>query len=97
MKQTAKLRIRRYGVSESIAWQQEPTEGYIYIDDIKNNYFYKLEDVAKDIWMCIVAGNDVQEMCSIISKSYGTSVEVVAKDLTDFLSQLEFKEIILPL
>jgi len=91
------METQRYSISNSIAWQQEPTKKFVYINDIKNNYFYKLEDVAKEIWLNMAQGMNVPEICEALSQQFDASMETLEKDVRDFLTLMQFKEIILPL
>lgn len=80
--------------AKSVAWQVEPTRGYIYVNDIKNGFFYKLETVAKEIWILISQGKSVNEICSQLSEHYIIDYEILVRDVQDFIDDMQFKEII---
>ena len=37
-----------FKISSVVAWQVEPSENYVYIQNVSNGYFYELDIVGSD-------------------------------------------------
>ncbi len=77
-----------------IAWQKQPTEGYIYINNLKNDTFILLEDIGEEIWSLINENKKIDEMIIIISNKYNVSKEVVEDDVNEFIIELLDKGVV---
>lgn len=76
----------RYKSTFHIAWQREQTTDIVFIKDYEKQEFVILEDVSKDIWMGIVAGLSVEDICKQILSDYeGSDENTVESDIYEFI------------
>lgn len=76
----------RFQTTYNIAWQKNMIDGSIYILDYSANEFTLYNDVAKEIWNCIIQGLTVKEITEFIMENYeGATSKEVRNDVEDFI------------
>lgn len=76
----------RYRITFNIAWQREQTTDIVFIKDYERQEFIILEDVSKDIWMGIVNGLSVKDICKQILLDYeGSDENTIKGDINEFI------------
>lgn len=77
-----------FQISNSLAWQVEQTNNYVYIIDLANQQIYKFNDVAGDIWKLICDKKNRDEIYKEISLVYNVDINEVKEDIDDFITEL---------
>lgn len=70
----------QYKITFNIAWQREQTTDIVFIKDYEKQEFIILEDVSKDIWLGILNGLSVENICKQILSNYEVTDESMVKD-----------------
>lgn len=86
--------IQKFRVVSSVAWQQEKTNGYIYVYDQKTKSYFLLEGTGKDIWLGIVKGMTLQELLEKISYKYNVGKDIVIDDIHELINAMLLKGLI---
>lgn len=77
-----------FSISNTVAWQVEHTNQYVYVMDLNSQQVYKFNDIAGDIWKMISEQislyNIYKEICSI----YDVTFNEVQEDVDNFIIQL---------
>lgn len=75
-----------YDTTYNIAWQREQVNDIVFIRDYSTDEFVILEDVAKDIWMGIVAKKTIEEISNDLLNIY-SDIELsdALTDVTEFV------------
>lgn len=78
-----------YMFSNTIAWQIEKSEGFVYILDVKNDKTYYLDGVSKDIWMCIDSVLSFENLVKNLQVKYnGVPFETLKQDSSELITNL---------
>ncbi|MCL1935465.1 MAG: PqqD family protein [Defluviitaleaceae bacterium] len=77
-----------FEITNNVAWQLEPIENFIYIYNIKDNYYIYLEDTAKEIWHLICDKNTTEEIAKKISEKYQVEFIEVLEDTKETIQDL---------
>ena len=82
-------------ISERVAWQEEQTLGYVYVLDVEKNVYYKLQDIAREIWLEICDKKNSAQICGKIIEKYNLDEDTVKTDVSSFVQNLVLKDLIL--
>ena len=72
-------------ISPKVAWQLEPSEAFVYIQDASNGNFFELEDVGKDVWLAIVSNKSLCQIEQDIATLYNISVDEIDQDIKELI------------
>lgn len=84
----------KYVICNSIAWQEEKTEGFIYIRDLKRAKYYYFDGISREIWLFIVAGYTENMIIDTLVEKYSIDSDTLIIDVKEFLDELLDSEII---
>lgn len=88
---------KRYTTCMNIAWQYEPKEEIIYIQELRSNEFYTLENSSISIWYMLVQEKNIKEIIESISNEYEIDYDISKSDVINFINQLLQKGFIVSL
>lgn len=81
-------------ISKNVAWQKEPTENFIYLNNVNTDTYYSFSDVAGEIWICIVEGQDYVHIVQFLIDKYGENDGTIKRDVMEFVEVLVEKGLI---
>jgi ABC-type molybdenum transport system ATPase subunit/photorepair protein PhrA len=82
------MKNNRYTYMNSISWQLEPTENYVYILNNEIGKYYLLENVGKEIWLCIDKKYSFDEIVNKLSSIFNIDKNILVNDTKDLLNNL---------
>lgn len=85
---------KTYNVKINVAWQEEKTNGKIYIKELKTRSFFYFDEVSKDIWLLMNNGSGNEEIKKKLMSKYDVDYDVVSDDVEDFIQDLVAKDIV---
>lgn len=83
-----------FEISLKVAWQIEPSENFVYIQNVSKGIFYKLENVEKDIWLAIVAKKSLLEIEESIALLYDIAIIEIEQDIKEFVLAMALNDLI---
>ena len=83
-----------FKISSVVAWQVEPSENYVYIQNVSNDYFYELDSVGSDIWLGIAADKSLLQIEHDIARIYNTLVAEISQDIKQFILKMISNDLI---
>ena len=94
-KQSCKWKMNiEFKISSVVAWQVEPSENYVYIQNVSNGYFYELDSVGSDIWLGIAADKSLLQIEHDIARIYNTLVAEISQDIKKFILKMISNDLI---
>ena len=82
-------------ISKSIAWQIEQSKGFLYIYDIISHNYFKLDGLAKEIWLLLCEKKTIEEIVQSLSKIYQLdNIIEFEQDVKEFVNDLLINNLI---
>ena len=89
------MRENKFEITFNIAWQRELVNDFVYIYNLNKNEFILLENMSKDIWMMLIEEKrNINDIVLRIYDEYDIELNVLEKDIEDFIDELEYLKII---
>lgn len=85
---------KKYKIADTISWQIEKSEDFVYILNHTNNQYYELKDVGKEIWLLICQQLDKEEILETLLKKYRVDANILNKDVQELIDILRVERIV---
>ena len=82
-----------FKISSVVACHVEPSENYVYIQNVSNGYF-ELDSVGSDIWLGIAADKSLLQIEHDIARIYNTLVAEISQDIKQFILKMISNDLI---